>query len=138
MNVRFANGRSPGLRVAHEFVHVASGDAGHGTAFREISTSSGLCSPLLACPAVNKGMRGRLSRLLGELTPLAPVHPENFSPYRWVRVACSDCGLAARVPERSFGAFGAPCCACNQHPMHLRGRCERSRVTYPTLNGSSE
>jgi hypothetical protein len=41
------------LALHHEFVHVASGDAGHGAAFREIGASSGLCSPLLAYPAVN-------------------------------------------------------------------------------------
>jgi hypothetical protein len=126
------------LALHHEFVHVASGDAGHGAKFQEISSRIGLRSPLLSYPSVNKLVRGRLGSLVGELRPLDPVSLDSFSPYRWVRVACGDCGLVARAPERALRAFGAPLCSCNQYPMYIRGRCERSRVTYPILDETSE
>lgn len=126
------------LALHHELVHVASGDAGHGAEFREVGSQVGLRSPLLAYPSVNRLIRGRLGRLVGELRPLDPDSMDNFTPYRWMAVACSDCGLVVRAPERSLRAFGAPRCACNQYPMHLRGRCERSRVTYPMLDAGPE
>lgn len=116
--------------LAHELVHAAHPDAGHGKVFKKTALAIGLEGKMRATVA-GEALAKRLNALAcPETGVLGPYPHAQLDPgqsgvkkqtTRMLKLECPDCGFVCRASNKAITEVGIPFCACEGNQMKLAG-----------------